>query len=459
MELIVSNVVDCYRESVALIQDPALKQHEVLDSYYIEDRSLLWCGASKLVVTSLPVEPGHLRYLQGAMGYRRLENLWPASPTESLCEDILREDALRARIVSRLRGAGAVPLISFVGSAQVLAVAEALRREDLEVYTPECPPADRLWVRDYLDSKAGFREFFSNMQPPLDGVRLPQGAVGRDTAQAAHLAATFLEQGRACLCKPNNSQSGVGFLILRPGELAGDGAGVRRSIQARLDANPQMTCDCIVVEELIDMDPRVGGGSPSIEMRVPADPAQDVEFMYLCGQILTPKGYFFGVEMYRDVLGPELERSLEEVGRRVAREVRRAGYVGVFDMDLVVGRDGGVYAVEINTRRTGGTHAHEAAEFLFGRRYWERVAAISNNVLIFQGPKLDYAGLQGLLRGILFPMGEPREGILPTIVSSLASNRIGYVAFGASIGRARELERTLHERLAASGRPLAHDHL
>jgi hypothetical protein len=454
VDLILANVVDAYRDNVALIQDPVRRQFEVTDSYYLEDRALLWGGPRKLVVTSLPVEPEHVRYLRETMGYACLENLSPHHPTDGLCDDVLRDDALRAAIVSRLRGEREVRLISFVASAGVLALAEALRREGLAVSTPECPPADLLWVRDYLDSKAGFRRFFAAIEPSLDGIRLPEGGIAQDCAEAARLAARFLAEGRACLCKPNNSQSGLGFHFLRPSEPPRDLAHCQQAIQARLEGDAQMTSDHVVVEELIDADCRVGGGSPSIEMRIPADPAQDVEFMYLCGQILTPEAHFSGVEMYGDLLSAALQRSLEAAGVAIAREVRHLGYVGVFDLDLVVGLDGAIYAVEINTRLTGGTHAHEAAQALFGPRYWERVAVICNSNVGFDGPRLTYAGLRQLLGALLFPSGDRPEGILPTIVSSLAENRLGYIVFGPSIERARELERALHQRLAASRRPL-----
>ncbi|MDI7276838.1 MAG: hypothetical protein QME94_12745 [Anaerolineae bacterium] len=452
MQLVIANVVDAYRDNVALIHDPVLKEHEVLDSFYIEDRALLWHGDRKLVVTSMPVEAGHLRYLQRAMGYAQLENLAPLQPTESLCEDILREDGLRAAIVERLRGQGEAALISFVASRQVLAVAEALRRAGLAIVTPECPSAECLQVRDYLDSKAGFREFFAAVAPAMPALRMPEGAVARDVTEAARLATGFLRRGRACLCKPNNSQSGVGFLILRPGELAGDPAQWEETIRARLAADTQMISDVIVVEELIEMDHAVGGGSPSIEMRVPADPGRDVEFMYLCGQILTPSGYFFGVEMYRDLVDGGLQEKIEAAGIAVAREMRRRGYVGIFDMDMVAGVDGELYAVEVNTRRTGGTHAHEAAEHLFGPRYWERAAVISNNELAFVGEPLTWEGLRRLLSGLLWPIRGRREGVLPSIVSSLRSNRFGYVALAEDIDRARELVAAIQERLVASGR-------
>ena len=458
MELIIANVIDAYRDNVALIQDPELRESEIVDSYYIEDRSLLWCGRRKVVVTSLPVEPAHVRYLQQALGYELLENLSPREASDSLCADILREPELQAAIVARLRGEGTVPLIPFVASAQVLQVAEALRRVGADLTTPECPLAEHLPVRDDLDSKAGFRRFFASIAHKVEGLSLPEGAVARDTAQAARLAANLLGQGHAVLCKPNNSQSGVGFVYLRPGELQGSPAEMAARIQARLDGDSQMTSDLIVVEELIDVDSSVGGGSPSIEMRVPADPRLDVEFMYPCGQILTPSGYFFGVEMYREVLDPVMLKVVEAAGKAVAREVRKLGYVGIFDMDMVAGKDGRLYAVEINTRRTGGTHAHEAAEFLFGPRYWERVAVISNNVYTFDGPPLSYVGLRQILGDILFPLGGQREGVLPTIVSSLPTRRFGYIVFGTDIARARALEKMMVERLADTGRTLTAAH-
>jgi hypothetical protein len=420
----------------------------------MQDRALLWRRERKVVVTSLPVEAAHLRYLQEAMGYAQLVNLSPRQPTDSLCEDILREDALRAAIVAALRGSGPVQLVPFVAQPQVYALAEALRREGVALGLPECPARDLLWVRDYLDSKAGFRRFLAGIQPHVQGIRLPEGGIAQDPAEAARLVARFLDQRRACLCKPNNSQGGVGFLILRPGELQGDTLALRRAVQARLEADSQMRSDVIVIEEMVEMDRSVGGGSPSLEMCVPADPARDVEFTYLCGQILTPSGYFYGVEMYDGVVSPALQRTLEAAGLSVAREVRRLGYAGIFDLDLVAGTDGNLYAVEINTRRTGGTHAHEAAEALLGPRYWERAAVICNNELAYTGPALTYSGLQQLLGSLLFPVGGRKEGIIPTIVTSLPANRFGYLALGPTIDRARRLERDMQQRLVASGRAL-----
>ncbi|HOG46651.1 MAG TPA: hypothetical protein PLG21_07510 [Anaerolineae bacterium] len=453
MELIIASIVDMYRDNVASIEDPALRDYELRDCYYLADRALFWGQDDKVVVTSLPLPLEYVAYVQQALGYKRLVNLAPRQPSTSLFEDVLHDHELWAAIVAHLQGTGPVRLIASMAAPQVHEVAAALRAAGIAVTTPECPPAARLAVRDYLDGKAGFREFFAAIQDRVPGVRLPEGLVAAGPAEAARAAARFLGAGRGCLCKPNYSQSGVGIRMLRPGDMPGSERQIEGALRASLETDSQMTADVIVVEELIEMDPRLGGGSPSLEMRVPADPAQEVEFMYLCGQILSPTGYFHGVEMYRELLAPELERMLEEAGLEVAREVRRRGYVGIFDMDLVAGRDGAMYAVEINTRRTGGTHAHEAAEALFGPRYWQRCAVICNNALHLAGAPLTYGELQGLLEGIRFPAAAHKEGILPTIITSLAEKRFGYLAMAADIARARELEHDMWQRLTAAGRP------
>jgi len=451
MELIIANTVDAYRDSVALIQDPDLKEHEILDSYYLQDRSLLWCGSHKVVVTSRPIDPAHISYLRTTLGYQCLEAYAPRECTDSLCEDILRDTQLRAQLAGRLRNCGQVPLITFQASPQVCAVADALRRDGVDIVTPECPPPDLMWVRDYLDSKSGFRRFFTSIADKVHGVRLPEGAVAVTCHEAARMAARFLSQGKGALCKPNNSQGGVGFLILQPGDIAGPPPAIAAEIQRRLEADSQMRADVIVVEELVPIDRSIGGGSPSLEMWVPSDPTRDVEFMYLCGQILTPTGYFYGVEMYRDVLDAELQKTLEQAGITVAREMRRLGYVGIFDMDLVAGQDGELYAVEVNTRRTGGTHAHEAALALYGPRYWERAAVICNNELRFAGPRLSFEDTRAALEPVLYPIAGGPEGIVLTIVTSLATNRLGYLSLASTIERAREIEARMQELLVAHG--------
>ncbi len=64
-----------------------------------------------------------------------------------------------------------------------------------------------------------------------------------------------------------------------------------------------------------------------------------------------------------------------------AHRLQAMGYVGHFDLDTVVNDDGRVYLLEINPRRTGGTHVHEFAEHVFGADYLDKVTLLSNDTL------------------------------------------------------------------------------
>ncbi len=64
-----------------------------------------------------------------------------------------------------------------------------------------------------------------------------------------------------------------------------------------------------------------------------------------------------------------VSRRWRDSGMIFARRLQQMGYVGHFDLDTVVDDAGRVYLLEINPRRTGGTHVHEFAEHVFGADY------------------------------------------------------------------------------------------
>ena len=72
-------------------------------------------------------------------------------------------------------------------------------------------------------------------------------------------------------------------------------------------------------------------------------------------------------------------------------------------MDLVVSKDGRVYAVESNIRRTGGTHIHEYCMALFGINYMQKyyIKSYELKVGAKNGKNLEYNGAREILKGLL----------------------------------------------------------
>jgi 5-formaminoimidazole-4-carboxamide-1-beta-D-ribofuranosyl 5'-monophosphate synthetase len=103
------------------------------------------------------------------------------------------------------------------------------------------------------------------------------------------------------------------------------------------------------------------------------------------------------------------------------------GYCGYFDLDAIVDPTGQVYVVEMNPRRTGGTHVHEMAEFLVGKAYRHQVALLSGALTLRRPctwPELDLALREA---GLLYPQGT----VIPVQTASLSWGVFGYGVMAA----------------------------
>src|SRR5205823_3281172 len=129
------------------------------------NRALLWLGPAKLVVLSAAAP--HLDYLRERVGYSETELLVPAKPSPWLCQDILHSPALLERLAVYAGAGRRLQLIPYVTTAGVYQLAEVLSRSfGLCVDLPESPTPDNLWIRDHLDTKAGFREVVGRLLGP-----------------------------------------------------------------------------------------------------------------------------------------------------------------------------------------------------------------------------------------------------------------------------------------------------
>ena len=91
------------------------------------------------------------------------------------------------------------------------------------------------------------------------------------------------------------------------------------------------------------------------------------QITYVSDQLFQGFGDFCGVLVSRELLDTPWYPPLAESGMIIARRLQQMGYVGHFDLDTVVNDEGRVYLLEINPRRTGGTHVHEFAALRFRR--------------------------------------------------------------------------------------------
>lgn len=405
------------------------------------DRALLSLGESKLVFVSAPVP--HADYLRLNLCYAQTEYAYPANPSPWLSLDILQEPPLLDRLVGYAGSGRALQLVAYATTPQFMQLVEKLRTDfGLTVLLPESPASGCEWVRDYIDSKAGFRLLASRWLEDAEAL-LPEGLVCKTLMEAASAARWFCERGKACVAKTDGGESGIGQHIFRPG--------VGLSIDAifhELQADPYLRGDLIIVEERVKASNNL---SPSLEVYVPLRGEGEPRITYLSNQLFLGVSDFYGLLISREYTQTKWYPVLAESGLVIARKLQEMGYAGHFDIDTVVDDSDRVYLIELNSRRTAGTHVHEFAHYYFGPNYLDQVTLLSVNKMK-TGSITQFDDLRAAIGDLLYPMSGRRRGVIFAVTSILAASEFGCIIVAESIGEALALHQQLCERFQAAVR-------
>ncbi|HTX91955.1 MAG TPA: hypothetical protein VMC09_12145 [Anaerolineales bacterium] len=401
---------------------------------YRGDRGLFWLGDPKLLFVTAPA-PDAASVCQ-RWGYPGTAVIAPVHPTHQLSLDILREPALLERILEYAGSGRTLRMVPYATTSEFLQLADILQtRHGLTIHLPESPAPDRLWLRDYADTKAGFRAIASQciFTPNI----FPPGFVCKTISQAAGAVDWFLERGQDCVVKADSGESGIGHTIFSPQSAAGQGV-----LQA-LEKNPFLHNDNIIVEQFIKSSENL---SPSLEMYVPPLSAGSPHITYVSQQLFSSFGRFAGVLVSRSLEKASWYPLLAERGMKIAETLQKMGYVGHFDLDAVVDDEGSLYLLETNARRTGGTYVHEFASFTFGPDYLDKVALLSINALKSCGITC-LARLLDWLSDLLYPIQSTCHGVVVTVTSSLSAGEFGCILVGRNEAEVLDLHQALLDRL------------
>jgi hypothetical protein len=124
----------------------------------------------------------------------------------------------------------------------------------------------------------------------------------------------------------------------------------------------------------------------------------------------------------------------------IAGQLQALGYVGHFDMDCIVSDEGRLYLLEINARRTGGTHVHDFAKHFYGDDYIDKASFISYEAMN-SGTITDARELINVLQDYLLPIqGDERFGLIITITRALHNHRFGCIAVAHTAQQAFQLQ-------------------
>lgn len=432
--VVVCNISETFYEFLSRGED---SEKHIKGEQYRGDRAIIWAGDPKLVFASLPIP--HAEHLYAQAKFPHTHYLAPQNPSAWLSLDILREPALLQQIIRYAGESKTVQLIPYAATVEFLQLVTALETEHgLSVRLPETPRSDYLWLRDYVDSKIGWRILASRWLPNAEEL-LPEGLACQTLEVAADAARWFLSNGRACLVKSDIGENGIGNVVLKPGAPLSSA-----EIIAHLRQATFLNDQWLTVEELIAADHPL---SPSLEVYVPPSGSGEPFITYVSDQLFQGFGDFCGVLVSRELLDTPWYPPLADSGMMLARRLQEMGYVGLFDLDTVVNDEGRVYLLEINPRRTGGTHVHEFAAHVFGDDYLDKVALLSNDTLS-SGTIRDFGNLLEAVGEFEYPINGEQRGIFITVTSALEAGEFGCIIVGKNSAEVVALQQQVQAAIA-----------
>ncbi len=401
------------------------------------DRALFWLRPDKLLFVTMPIPLA--AYMAARTGYSQTRICSPSRPSYHLSRDILSDERLVGEILEYAGSERVIQLVPYATTPEFLLLADRLNSEyGLTVLLPESPLPGMLWLRDYVDTKSGFRTLASQWVD--DPARLlPFGVVCRERSAAAQAVRSFWSAGKACVIKADGGESGLGTMILQPGDYPSF-----EDLQTGLQANLFLENDLVVVDEYI---PSADQLSPSLELLIPAPGCGQPQITYLSQQLFVGFGQFDGVIISRELAERPWYPRLARQGLVFADRLQKMGYVGHFDLDVVVDQFDNPWLLEVNSRRTGGTHVHELACTLFGPDYLEQVTLLSHNRMP-SGCVGQVDCLVDTIGDLMYPMQSNRWGVVVTISSSLELGEFGCILVAPTTADAFTLQQELVSRLA-----------
>lgn len=420
--IFIANLAEVARP-LAHLMDKKRAKVEIAEDHDLCDRFIFADEDNRMLITPYPLDRDFLSHASRLLRLKNVINLSPDNIKESLCEAILADKKILQKIIGVIKQNPGIKIQSYAATDELIVLINFLTKKKLVFSTPEVAEAENLWIRKYFDSKSGFRQIASGM---------PEGYICHGINEIKNFVYYFLKKGKSCVVKTDEGLAGAGLKIVKKLPV--------------FFAERYWQTKPSVVEEFIKPDEKVCGGAPNIEFMIKD---KSLIPLYTCGMRVTAEGVFRGVEMGKGAVPKKISLQLLKYGKTFGKFLLQKGYRGFFEVDFVINKQGRLFPIEANLRRTGGTHVYELCRRILGGNFLNNYFIVAKNTTAAPRFKKNYSfnSLKKELAEFLYPQNEKKDGIVITIFHSLKRGNIGYVAFGKSKAEVLKLERNFLARL------------
>jgi hypothetical protein len=390
-------------------------QKRIRHELSLSQRAFFWEDDNKIVITPFPIPTELFDLNFKILELSNTYNYYPKAGGLNL------SNSVEVNSFIELVGDKDIVVSPYAITPSILKFIEGLRASGLNVFVDNMPAKGGYDLVRYLDSKSGFRTEMMEI-----GVMCPEGFICQTLDELRNKIDWFKTNNRPFVIKAEQGESGWGLIIVKD---------IQTTTEALIK---QITSETIwsngpyIIEELIDVDLTVGGGSPSAELLVTDS---EVKITYLCGQIVT-NGEFQGTIVGKGSVSQEISEQINISALTIGKHFQTLGYRGVFDIDYVISKTGEIFAVETNARRTGGTHVYDLANRLFGEEYRDH-CFVSNDHFEYSS---DIKSIEELISKVstLIYSKENQIGVIITLINE-TDRVLGYIAVGDDIVMATQI--------------------
>lgn len=397
---------------------------EIMEDHYLCSRFIFFNEDKYLLVTPFQLNNDFSKYATQLLKIKNFINLSPKKIHDSLSEAVFEEKNLLKQIIKIIKTNPTIKIVSYAVTPEFTKLIDYLKSIKLKFGTPEMSGFGNEWTGPFFDSKSGFRQGVNYVGGNFP--EMPEGIICDSLEEVKAWAEYFLlKENSGCVIKSNRGLAGAGLKIIKKNEIQNNNV---KEYLDRILTEKYWSQDVVVVERFIESDEKICGGFPNIEMKINSE---GVETKYFCGMRVTDKGEFRGVEMGKKAVPLFVKRILRRSAVKYGQFLQKAGYRGFYEIDWIVDKEKNLFPVEANLRRTGGTHVYEAAIRLLGDDFQKKYYITAVNVQsINKTFNLDFKGIKGQLKSVLYPIHNQKRGVIITIAPRSVYGKIGYMVIG-----------------------------
>ena len=312
LNIVFANTAEAFEDILVSNGGSEEGQRRIRHELALSQRAFFWEDDNKIVITPFPIPKELFELNCKILEFSNTRNYSPKNGGLNLSNSI-DVDSFKVLV-----GDKDIVFSPYAITPSFLEFIAKVRETGLSVFVDNETSKGGYDLVRYLDSKSGFRKEVEKLN-----IKCPEGYICQTIEELKNKIDWFKTNHRPFVLKADQGESGWGLILVN------DLKTTTETLISQVTTETIWSNGLYIIEELVDVDATVGGGTPSAELFVTDS---DVKITYLCGQIVV-NGEFQGTVVGNGSIPPEIAKQLEKSALVTGKHFQSLGYRGIFDID------------------------------------------------------------------------------------------------------------------------------